>query len=338
MGFLTGLSEGLAYVLDKKAEKEAKEQDRAYQTEMYQQQLRDGRMDSLFKVALERGAFAQSASSNTHELSVLRQLGASDEMLEKVAGYSTESLQEAITTLQGKNKAREGSPLTVGPAEVDAFLSTAVSTVSEGSDPDYSKAAALLGLDPEDLDQPFAGGMSVKDVVKGALVNPDTRKTTFLDTFTGKPLSDDDVRNILGGAKENLGDSLKADIVATARQTAFFSEKEKTTPLTEKEKGLKNAANERLKLLNEASEELASGSVTSAIQLVGGQAIMPFLQTNSTALAYNFGQGWVSSIQKYTFASEEELQKAVNEYRVNPGDLVVVNGEIGTAVDGRRTQ
>jgi hypothetical protein len=338
MGFLTGLSEGLTYVLERKAEKEAKEQDRAYQTEMYQQQLRDGRMDSLFKVALERGAFAQSAANNTHELSVLRQLGASDEMLEMVAGYSTESLQEAVTTLQEKRKAREGSPLTVGPAEVDAFLSTAVNTVSEGGDPDYNKAAALLGLDPEDLDKPFAGGMTYEDILKGALGTQRTGKTTFLDTYTGKPLTGTDVTNILTGAREGLEDSLKAEIVATSRVARGFAAKAAAKTLTDREKTQNNIIIAKQRALAEAEEDLKNGSVTAAIQLVGGQAIMPLLQTNSAALNYNFGQGWVSSINKYTFSSNEDLQKAVDEHRVNPGDLVVVNGVIGTAIDRPRTQ
>ena len=338
MGFLTGLSEGLTYVLERKAEKEAKEQDRAYQTEMYQQQLRDGRMDSLFKVALERGAFTQSASNNTHELSVLKQLGASDEMLEMVAGYSTESLQEAITTLQEKKKARDGSPLTVGPAEVDAFLSTAVNTVSEGGDPDYNKAAALLGLDPEDLDKPFAGGMTYMDVLKGGLATPNTRKTTFLDTFTGKPLSTTDVDNIQKGAKENLEDSLKAQIVKTAKVARGFADKAAAGTLTDKEKTQNNIIIAKQRALAEAEEDLKRGSITAAIYHAGGQAIMPLIMNNPVALQYAFPAGWRPTIERYTFASEEDLQKAVDEHRVFRNDIVIVNGEVGTAADRVRTQ
>jgi hypothetical protein len=339
MGFWQGLNEGLTYVLDKKAAKESEEQDRAFKTKMYQQQLRDGRMDSLFKVALERGAFTQSASNNTHELNVLRQLGASDEVLEMVAGYSTESLQEAVTTLQEKRKAREGSPLTVGPAEVDAFLSTAVNTVSEGGDPDYNKAAALLGLDLEDLDKPFAGGMTYKDVLKGGLATPNTRKTTFLDTYTGKPLSTTDVNTIQEGAKANLADSLKANMAATAKVASMFTAKESVSTLTQAEEDEKKRINARMMALTDAEKDLEDrDSITAAIQLVGGQAIMPLIMNNPVALQYAFPAGWKSAIESYTFASEEDLQKAVDEQRVFRGDIVIVNGEVGTVANRVRTQ
>lgn len=331
MGFWAGVNEGLTYVLDKKAEKEAKEQDRAYQTEMYQKQLRDGRMDSLFNVALERGAFAQSASSNAHELSVLRQLGASDDVLEKVAAYSPESLQEAVTKIQEKQAAFAGTPLEFGPVQIDALLSTAVSTVSEGSNLDYDKAASLLGLDPEDLDQPFAGGMSVKDVVKGALVNPDTRKTTFIDVPNGKPLTTTDIDNIQAGANKNLRDSLNVDKITTQSQATAIREKEAAgSILTEEEMRLRDTLNARLVQIDKASEELEEGSSMSAIKIAGGQAIMPYLMNNPIALEYSFGAGWDSAIQSYVFASEDALREAASQGKVRPGDVVIVNGKTGT--------
>lgn len=340
MGFLTGLSEGLTYVLDKKAEKEAKEQDRAYQTEMYQQQLRDGRMDSLFKVALERGAFAQSASSNAHELSVLRQLGASDDVIEKVAAYSPKSLQEAVTKVQEKQAAFAGTPLEFGPVQIDALLSTAVSTISEGSNPDYDKAASLLGLNPEELDKPVEGaeGLTYKDLLKGALSTEDTQKVTFLDETVGKPLTGDDVDNILSGAKDSLGDSLKSEIVATSRVASTFAAKASAGPLTEAEKLESARINARMKSLAVAEEDLKRGSVTAAIQLVGGKAILPLLQTNSAAVRYNFGPGWGPSIQEYTFNSAEEVQQAVRDYKVFEGDLVIVDGKVLTVRNMARTQ
>jgi len=65
MGFLTGLSEGLTYVLERKAEKEAKEQDRAFQMEMYQQQLREGRRDKLLELKIARGQKDAEANAVT---------------------------------------------------------------------------------------------------------------------------------------------------------------------------------------------------------------------------------------------------------------------------------
>jgi hypothetical protein len=325
------MNEGLTYVLDQKAAKESEEQDRAFKTKMYQDQLRDGRMDSLLKIALEREAFTQSASNNTHELSVLKQLGASDEMLVEVAAYGPESLQEAVTLIQEKQAALAGTPLEFGPAQIDTLLSTAVSTVSEGSNPDYAKASTLLGLNPEDLDKPFAGGLTYEDVLKGALANPPTRKTTFIDVPKGKPLTTTDINTLQEGASKNLEDSLSVDKVTTQSQATAIREKEASgSVLTEEEMRIRDTLNARLVQLDKASEELKKGSSRTAIELVGGQAIMPYLMNNPIALEYSFGAGWDSAIQSYVFVSEDALREAASQGRVKPGDVVIVNGKTGT--------
>ncbi len=331
MGFWQGMNEGLTYVLDKKAAEASEEKQYAFRREEYQRQLIDGRMDSLFKVALERGAFAQSASSTAHELSVLRQLGASDDVLEKVAEYGPESLQEAVTKVQERQAAFAGTPLEFGPVQIDALLSTAVSTVSEGSNPDYNKAASLLGLNPEDLDKPFAGGMTYEDILKGALTNPPTRKTTFIDVPKGKPLTTTDISTIQDGANKNLGDSLNVDKITTQSQATAIREKEAAgSILTEEEMRLRDTLNARLVQIDKASEELKKGSSMAAIEIAGGQAIMPYLMNNPIALEYSFGAGWDSAIQSYVFASEDALREAASQGKVRPGDVVIVNGKTGT--------
>lgn len=340
MGFWQGMNEGLTYVLDKKAAKESEEQDRAFKTKMYQDQLRSERQGKLFDILVSKGATASTITDSSHEISVLKQLGASDEVLAEAAGYGGDSLQKAIEIIQANKAAVEGTPLEFGTTQVDALLSTAVKTTFEGKEPDYALAASIYGINPEDLDKPVEGaeGMTYRGLLKGALTPEDAQKVTFLDETVGKPLTGDDVNNILSGAKDSLGDSLKSEIVATSRVASIFAAKASAGTLTEDEKTQRDLINEKMKALAVAEEDLKNGSVTTAIQQVGGKAILPLLQTNSAAVSYNFGQGWGPSIQEYTFNSAEEVQQAVKEYKVFEGDLVIVDGKVLTVRNMARTQ
>jgi len=340
MGFWQGLNEGLTYVLDKKAAKESEEQDRAFKTKMYQDQLRSERQGKLFDILVSKGATASTISDSSHEIKVLKQLGASDEVLAEAAGYGGESLQKAIEIVQANKAAVENTPLEFGTAQVDALLSSAVKTAFEGKEPDYNLAASIYGINPEDLDKPVEGaeGMTYRDLVRGALTPQDTQKVTFLNETVGKPLTDDDVSNILSGAKEGLEDSLKAEIVATSRVASNFAAKAEAGTLTEEEIEDRDLNNERMKALAVAEEDLKRGSVTAATQLVGGKAILPFLQTNSAALNYNFGQGWGTSLQELTFNSAEEVEQAVKDFKVFEGDLVIVDGKVRTVRNRARSQ
>ena len=340
MGFWQGMNEGLTYVLDKKAAKESEEQDRAFKTKMYQDQLRSERQGKLFDILVSKGATASTITDSSHEISVLKQLGASDEVLAEAAGYGGDSLQKAIEIIQANKAAVEGTPLEFGTTQVDALLSTAVKTTFEGKEPDYALAASIYGINPEDLDKPVEGaeGMTYRGLLKGALTPEDAQKVTFLDETVGKPLTDDDVSNILSGAKEGLEDSLKAEIVATSRVASNFAAKASAGTLTEDEKTQRDLNNERMKALAVAEEDLKRGSVTAATQLVGGKAILPFLQTNSAALNYNFGQGWGTSLQELTFNSAEEVEQAVKDFKVFEGDLVIVDGKVRTVRNRARSQ
>ena len=340
MGFWQGMNEGLTYVLDKKAAKESEEQDRAFKTKMYQDQLRSERQGKLFDMLVSRGATASTITDSSHEISVLKQLGASDEVLAEAAGYGGDSLQKAIDIIQANKAAVENTPLEFGTTQVDALLSSAVKTTFEGKEPDYALAASIYGINPEDLDKPVEGaeGMTYRDLVRGALTPQDTQKVTFLNETVGKPLTGTEVTNILTGAKDGLEDSLKAEIVATSRVASNFADLATARTLTEVERNRSNSINERMKALAEAEENLKRGSVTAAIQLVGGKAILPLLQTNSAAINYNFGQGWGPSIQEYTFNSAEEVEQAVADYKVFEGDLVIVDGKVRTVRNRARSQ
>lgn len=340
MGFWAGMNEGLTYVLDKKAAKESEEQDRAFKTKMYQDQLRSERQGKLFDILVSKGAATSTISDSSHEIKVLKQLGASDEVLAEAAGYGGESLQKLIDIVQRNQAAVKDTPLEFGTTQIDALLSTAVETTLEGKEPDYDLAASIYGINPEDLDKPVEGaeGMTYRDLVRGALTPQDTQEVTFLDETVGKPLTDDDVNTILSGAKEGLGDSLKAEIVATSKVASNFADLATDRTLTEIEKNQSDSINERMKALAEAEEDLKRGSVTAATRLVGAKAILPFLQTNSAAINYNFGQGWGPSLQELTFNSAEEVEQAVADYKVFEGDLVIVDGKVRTVRNRARSQ
>lgn len=340
MGFWQGMNEGLTYVLDKKAAKESEEQDRAFKTKMYQDQLRSERQGKLFDILVSKGAAASTITDSSHEISVLKQLGASDEVLAEAAGYGGESLQKAIDIIQANKAAVENTPVEFGTTEVDVLLSGAIKTTFEGKEPDYDLAASIYGINPKDLDKPVEGaeGMTYRDLVRVALTPQDTQKVTFLNETVGKPLTGPEVTNILTGAKDSLGDSIKSEIVATSRVASIFAAKASAGTLTEDEKRERDRISARMESLAVAEEDLKKGSVTTAIQLVGGKAILPLLQANSAAVSYNFGQGWGPSIQEYTFNSAEEVQQAVKDYKVFEGDLVIVGGKVLTVRKMARTQ
>lgn len=316
---------------DERAARKAElEETRAWEEKTYMERLKQERTDALFKIALERGAFTSGLQDVSHELSVLKELGASEETLAKISSYGPTALQEAITKIQENRSNVAGTPLEFGPTQVEALLSTAVSTTSPGGVPDINKAASILGLTPEELDQPYAGGMSVRDVVTKSLGTPATTKTTFLDQPQGKPLDTSDITNIQEGAKKGLEDALLSQEIYFSQQAARLREKEATEGLTEDEVKARDNFNKSLTDLNGAKEDLKRGSVNAAVTLVGGQAIMPFLINNPIALEYSFGPTWDQAISSYVFSSEEELKEAAQQGRIKPGDTVIVNGKSGT--------
>jgi len=65
MGFWQGMNEGLTYVLDKKSAETSAEADRAFQREMYQKQLVEGRRDKLLELIVARGQDVAASSALT---------------------------------------------------------------------------------------------------------------------------------------------------------------------------------------------------------------------------------------------------------------------------------
>lgn len=312
------------------ARKAEVEDARAWEQQMFFEKLKQDRADAIFRLGLERGAFNTGLQDVSHELSVLKELGASDETLAKVSTYGPEALQEAITKIQSKQSELAGTPLEFGPAQVESLLSTAVNTSSKGGTFDIEKAANLLGLSPEELDQPYAGGMTVRDVVTKSLSTPATNRTTWLDKPQGKPLSTSDITNIQEGANKSLEDALINQEAYFSQEAAKLREKQAREGLSEEEVAVRDNLNNTITELSKAREALKTGTTGPAVSLVGGQAIMPYLANNPIALEYSFGPSWDQAIRNYVFASEEELRSAAEQGRIKPGDTVIVDGMFGT--------
>lgn len=312
------------------ARKTELEETRAWEEKVYFERLKQERLDAIFKIGLERGAFNTGLQDVSHEISVLKELGASEETLAKISSYGTEALQEAIEKIQENRSKVAGSPVEFGPSQVEALLSTAISTTSQGGTIDFDKAAGILGLTPEELDKPYAGGLTARDIVTKSLGTPATRKTTWLDQPQGKPLDTSDITNIQEGAKKNLGDALINQEAYYSQKAAQLREKQAREGLTEQEVVARDNINSSLAVLSEARDALKEGSTGPAVSLVGGQAIMPYVVNNPIALNYSFGPSWDQAISNYVFASEEELKEAAQQGRVKPGDTVIVGGKSGT--------
>lgn len=341
MGFWQGINEGLTYNMEKKALREERQQaldlrkqerleDREWAAQDRREAFQQGLMGDLYKTMLEKNMFSKTSADPTHELSVLKSMGASDDVLAEVAAYGPAALKEAVTILQAQQEKLAGSPLKIGPTQVDAFLSAGISTVTEAGEPDMQKAASILGLTPEDLEKPFVGGLTMGDVVKGGLAAAPTRKTTWINPSVGKPLDAAAISTIQTSANKNLADALTSQEVYYSQQAAALREKEAKGMLSEEEAGIKTNLIGQLDALRVAKEALKNDAPLAAIELVGGQAIMPYVMNNPAALNYNFGPGWSQAISRYTFDSEEAVVEAARANRIKPGDLVVLNGEVVT--------
>jgi hypothetical protein len=78
-----------------------------------------------------------------------------------------------------------------------------------------------------------------------------------------------------------------------------------------------------------AKKELDKDAVDSAINIVGGQALIPYFTNAPAAMKYDFGPAWTSATERYTFADEAALKEAALAGRIMPGDYVIVNGVAG---------
>jgi hypothetical protein len=312
------------------ARKAELEETRAWETKTYMERLQQERTDAIFRIGLERGAFTSGLQDVSHELSVLKELGASEETLAKISSYGPTALQDVITKVQKKQEEYAGTPLKFGPADLESLLSTAVSSTSPGGVPDIDKAASILGLTPEELDQPYAGGLTVRDVVTKSLGTPATTKTTFLDQPQGKPLDTSDITNIQEGAKKGLEDALIGQEIYFSQEATRLREKEAREGLTDVEIKTRNSVSDSIDELKTAKDSLKRGSVDAAVALVGGQAIMPYLINNPVALEYSFGPSWNQAIQKYTFSSREEALAAYENKKLKIGDIIIINGIMDT--------
>lgn len=350
MGFWQGMNEGLTYVLEKRARekeladakaerqyerdlaKKQREEDRAHDYWMFQQKIIEERRGSLWEEIKKRNSSPDVAAQVQHNLSVLKSFGASDEVIAKAAAYGPEALAEAVSVIQKRREKYAGSPIEFGPAQVDAILGSAISTVVPGKTPDIRAAAALYGFDPDKLDEPVPsfGGMTAREALGRGLTTPPGRMTTIIDQPQGKPLDTADIKNIQDSASKNLLDSLTERVLSESQEAAAILEKERTgIRLSEDEVRRKEILNQSLLQLKEAEEALKAGAPSKAIGLVGGQAIMPFLANNPAAVQYTFGGGWMEAIRSYTFNDEQELMQAEEDGKVRLGDIVIVGGQVG---------
>jgi hypothetical protein len=340
MGFWQGLNEGLTFVIEQKTRKnelEAARQERAAERAADREyQLQDQKAanklvidKAMADLISKTSLYDKEAEDVAHELSVLKGLGATEEVLANAATLGKTALQEAVTYAKGMQEKYAGSPLEFGEAGLNAFLSSAVTTVKEGKAPNMAVAAKMFGITPEDMEKEFVGGKTYKDVIAGALTIPATRETTFLGTEGAAPLKLADIETIKTGANNALLDALNQRSITVGREAAGLNTIASDRALTQEETERRTSLNEELASLSTAKDELEKGGVASAINLVGGQALIPFFANSPVAMSYDFGPAWSSATSRYTFADEDALREAANAGRILPGDYVIVNGVAG---------
>lgn len=340
MGFWQGLDQGLTYVMEDKARKKELEdarQERAAERQANRDyQLEDQKaanklvIDKAMAELLSKTALYDSEAKDiAHELSVLKSMGVSEDVLTTAATLDKTSLQQAVTYAKDMQTKYAGSPLEFGTAGLNAFLSSAVTTIKSGKTPNMDVAAKIFGIAPEDLDKEFVSGKTYKDVIAGALTTPPTQETTFLGTEGAAPLKIADIETIRTGAEKSLLDALNQRSVNAGREAAALNTIASDRELSQVEAARQTSLNEELASLSAAKDELEKGGVASAINLVGGQALIPFFANSPTAMSYDFGPAWSSATSRYTFADEVALKEAADAGRIVPGDYVIVNGVAG---------
>jgi len=301
MGFWQGLNQGLDVVREDKARrreldarqqeiederairKQEREEDFTFERERFAANLKATQLAPLQQKLMERALYDSEAESITHELSVLKGMGASEETLANAATMSKAALQEAVTAAKTIEEKYAGTPLQFGPAGLDALISTGITTIKGGKAPNMEVAANMFGISPEDLDTPYAGDMTYREAITKALTVPPASETTFIGTNPAKPLESGDLDSIRKGAEKSLLDALNQRTIVLAKEASVFAEREaRGETLSDEDKDRKEANLDELSAVNTAKEELGKGGAQSAINLVGGQAIIPYFQNTPT--------------------------------------------------------
>ena len=340
MGFWQGLDQGLTYVMEDKARKKELEdarQERAAERQANREyQLEDQKaanklvIDKAMAELLSKTVLYDSEAKDiAHELSVLKSMGVSEDVLTTAATLDKTSLQQAVTYAKDMQTKYAGSPLEFGTAGLNAFLSSAVTTIKSGKTPNMDVAAKIFGIAPEDLDKEFVGGKTYKDVIAGALTTPPTQETTFLGTEGAAPLKLADIEIIKNGAMESLAGALDEKSFVVSSQAAALNTKSSTVPLTTEEKGTLENLNDQMVQIRDAKEALDKKSVGAAINLVGGNALIPYFINVPMAMDYEFGPEWTAATSRYTFNTREEMLAAYMAKKVFVGDAVIIAGKPG---------
>jgi hypothetical protein len=283
----------------------------------------------LADLAAKNNLYDSEAKDIAQELSVLKAMGASPEVLLQAAELDKTALQEAVEYAKKARSSYAGSPLEFGSAGLNAFLSTAVTTRREGKTPNMDVAASMFGIAPEDLDKSFAGDRTYRDIISEAFTLPPTQETTFIGTDPAKPLETADIETIKTGAQNALKDALNQKTLTIAQAAATLNSAAANRVLTEEEQTQRDSYNLELSKIATAKGELDKDAVQSAIDIVGGQALIPYFINAPAAMSYDFGPVWSSATSRYTFADEAALREAANAGRILPGDYVIVNGVAG---------
>jgi hypothetical protein len=350
MGFWQGINAGLDAAQEQKnrkrelqarqdeieKEREIRRQERkedfAFDRERFQATLRETRLAPLQAKLMERALYDTEAEDVTHELSVLQGMGVSEEVLNSASTLNKETLQEAVAYAKEQQAKYAGTPLEFGPAGLDAYLSSAITTLKEGKAPNMAVAADMFGITEEELDAEYVGGMTYREAIAKALTQRPTQETTFIGNNAGKPLEETDIEAIRKGAEKSLMDALNQRTISISKATTDLNTRlSKGETLTQEEIDKKDSLEYELKQTVRAKEELDKGSVLSAINIVGGQSLIPYFMNNPSAMQYNFGLGWQEGVARYTFPDEEAAKRAAVAGRILPGDYVIVGGKAGRA-------
>ena len=256
---------------------------------------------------------ATSTRPLAHTLQFFQEQGGSEEALTNFAQYGKTVVSQAFDAYTKHVESMTDGPGT--PLSVDNFLATAMVATSEGEEPDWEKVAAQMGMTQTELNEPMSGegGLTWKDTLRETLSGP--KVSAVFNQQVAEPLDTTQVASLTSSASQGLSGSIEQMISVNNEQIS-------------KGFGDQNALGRSSAELSSALEKLDNGQPADAIRLAGPDAILSLMANAPGSVENHFGADWDNAIADRKFRSENELQLAIEDGRVNIGSYFVLDGGI----------
>lgn len=316
MGFFAGFAQGFSEAQDKK---EARRQ--------YEDALALKKKEMLLATSVRRAELGLSNDGGRSGIDAysksLAKMGVDEEAIARLAqDGGVQGLKQVYETV---TKAYDPSnPWT--PEEINSIVENTV--ISGGGAADVGAMAAEAGvtLDATEKDYFSVMGQSAPTVVMP--LPPTSAKV--------KPASLNDINLVRKMAEDNLGAALEARKAQVNAELATLTGAEAEAKATE--------ANE----LTAIMKELQGGNAARAINIVGAEAIRPYIQSPEFE-GVSFGGAWDTALQTpapetttpapsvapagyaetgLSFTTEEEAMQAVQDGTLLPGSKFLIAGKV----------